>query len=63
MGFYFHDKVKIMQNIKKYKKYKPYLILVIVIIVIAYYLYFGVIKCWHNVWIDWIGQIVGVTCS
>ena len=44
------------------KKYKPYFIIFLVLIALCYYFYFGIIKCQHNFWTDWIGGIVGIGC-
>jgi len=38
-------------------------IVLLVMVVLAYYIYFGLIKCQHNLWLDWIGEIVGISCS
>jgi len=35
---------------------------IIIIVVIMYYVYFGLIKCLHNFWIDWIAGIIGISC-
>ena len=43
-------------------KLKVKIIFALVIIILVYYIYFGLIKCYHNFWTDWIGEIVGISC-
>ena len=44
-------------------KLKTIFIIILVVIALIYYFYFGVVKCQHNLWLDWIGEIVGISCS
>ncbi len=45
-----------------HKKALPYLLSFLILIVLVYYIYFGLINCSHNFWLDWIEEIVGIGC-
>lgn len=39
-----------------------YLVIILILVILAYYFYFGIIKCQHNFWLDWMGEIIGISC-
>lgn len=38
-------------------------IVLLAVVVLAYYIYFGIIKCQHNLFTDWIGTMIGISCG
>ena len=43
--------------------YRSILIILLVVLLLVYFFYFGIVKCMHNFWLDWISEIIGIGCA